>query len=76
MADADSIDSEARRRLPPDEREVLTLRDLDGFSGEETAMVLHLSVPATNSRLHRARIHLAAVVRAQSPSQQRSAAHA
>jgi len=54
----------ALQRLPADEREVLTLRELDGFSGEETAEVLHISVAAMKSRLHRARIHLAAEVRA------------
>jgi RNA polymerase sigma-70 factor, ECF subfamily len=43
---------------------VLTLRELDGFSGDETADVLHISVAAMKSRLHRARIHLAAEVRA------------
>jgi RNA polymerase sigma-70 factor (ECF subfamily) len=45
------------------EREVLTLRELDGFTGDETAAILHVSVAAMKSRLHRARIHLAAVVR-------------
>jgi RNA polymerase sigma-70 factor (ECF subfamily) len=54
----------ALQRLPADEREVLTLRELDGFSGDETAEVLHISVAAMKSRLHRARIHLAAAVRA------------
>ncbi|MCE2903347.1 MAG: RNA polymerase sigma factor [Gemmatimonas sp.] len=51
-------------RLPPEEREVLTLRELDGLSGDETASLLHLTVPAMKSRLHRARLHLAAVLRA------------
>ncbi len=50
-------------RLPSEEREVLTLRELDGFSGEETAGLLQVSVAAMKSRLHRARIHLAAIVR-------------
>lgn len=54
----------ALARLPADEREVLTLRELDGFSGEETAAILHLSLAAMKSRLHRARLHLAAIVRA------------
>jgi RNA polymerase sigma-70 factor (ECF subfamily) len=53
----------ALARLPLEEREVLTLRELDGFSGDETAAILHVSVAAMKSRLHRARIHLAAVVR-------------
>jgi RNA polymerase sigma-70 factor, ECF subfamily len=54
----------AMRRLPRDECEVLTLRELDGFSGEETARLLDMSLPAMKSRLHRARVHLAAAVRA------------
>lgn len=56
---------DALRLLPPDEREVLTLRELDGFSGEETAELLHLSLPAMKSRLHRARLRLAAILRSQ-----------
>jgi RNA polymerase sigma-70 factor (ECF subfamily) len=68
----DAVDAQAARdlvrvafaRLPQEEREVLTLRELDGLSGEETAEVLQLSLPAMKSRLHRARIHLAAVLRA------------
>ncbi len=79
-APADSVAleilDECMQRLPPDERELLTLRELDGFSGEETAALLHLSVPAMKSRLRRARIHLASIVRARHPSQSRSAAHA
>lgn len=53
----------AMARLPQDEREILTLRELDSFTGEETATLLQLSLPAMKSRLHRARIHLAAIVR-------------
>lgn len=53
----------ALAQLPREEREVLTLRELDGFSGEETAAILQLSLAGMKSRLHRARIHLAAVVR-------------
>jgi RNA polymerase sigma-70 factor, ECF subfamily len=53
----------ALSQLPREEREVLTLRELDGFSGEETAAILQLSLAAMKSRLHRARIHLAAIVR-------------
>lgn len=54
----------ALAQLPADEREVLVLRELEGFTGEETADLLHCSVPAMKSRLHRARIHLAAALRA------------
>ncbi|MBT8395920.1 MAG: RNA polymerase sigma factor [Gemmatimonadetes bacterium] len=48
--------------LSPDEREILILRELEGLSGEETAEVLELSLPAMKSRLHRARLRLAAVL--------------
>jgi RNA polymerase sigma-70 factor (ECF subfamily) len=51
-------------RLPEEERVVLTLRELDGLSGDETAALLNLSLAAMKSRLHRARLHLAAVLRA------------
>lgn len=53
----------AFRALAPAEREVLTLRDLEGLSGEETAALLRLTLPAMKSRLHRARLALAARVR-------------
>ena len=43
-------------RLPPEYKIVLVLRDVEGFSAEETAEMLKLSVPAVKSRLHRARV--------------------
>lgn len=43
-------------RLPRDYKIVLVLRDVEGFSAEETAQMLNLSVPAVKSRLHRARV--------------------
>jgi RNA polymerase sigma-70 factor (ECF subfamily) len=42
--------------LPREYRIVLLLRDVEGFSAEETAQMLQLSVPAVKSRLHRARV--------------------
>ena len=39
-------------------RTVFGLRDVQGFSTEETAAILELSVPAVKSRLHRARLFL------------------
>jgi RNA polymerase sigma-70 factor (ECF subfamily) len=52
----------ALQRLSPEEREILILRELEGFSGDETAAVLELSLSAMKSRLHRARLRLAAVL--------------
>ena len=49
--------------LDDDAREVLTLRDLEELPGEETAALLGLSLTAMKSRLHRARLRLAAEVR-------------
>jgi RNA polymerase sigma-70 factor (ECF subfamily) len=43
-------------RLPREYKVVLVLRDVEGFSAEETAKMLELSVPAVKSRLHRARV--------------------
>lgn len=50
-------------RLDAIDREILTLRDLEELSGEDTAALLGLSLPAMKSRLHRARMTLAALVR-------------
>lgn len=49
--------------LAESDREILTLRELEGMSGEDTASMLGLSLPAMKSRLHRARLALAAAVR-------------
>ena len=46
--------------LSSQDREILVLRELEGFSGEETADLLELSLQAMKSRLHRARLRLAA----------------
>jgi RNA polymerase sigma-70 factor (ECF subfamily) len=45
-------------RLPREYKIVLVLRDIEGFSAEETAEMLKLSVPAIKSRLHRARVFI------------------
>ena len=42
--------------LPPHYRDVLILIDLQGHSGEEAAAQLAISIEATKSRLHRARM--------------------
>ncbi len=66
----------AMQRLPVEEREILTLRELDGFSGAETADLLQISLPAMKSRLHRARLHLAASLRLTEFPSHRSGLHA
>jgi len=43
------------QRLPPRQRATLLLKDVVGWSAEEIAATLDLSVSATNSALHRAR---------------------
>jgi RNA polymerase sigma factor (sigma-70 family) len=43
------------RRLRPDQRAVLVLRDLEGFTEAETAGLLSVEVGTVKSRLHRAR---------------------
>ncbi len=49
--------------LSAEDREILTLRDLEGLSGDEAARLLGVGLPAMKSRLHRARLRLAAVIR-------------
>jgi len=49
---------EAIQKLAPEYRIVFMLRDVEGFSTEETASMVELSVPAVKSRLHRARAFL------------------
>ncbi|MEZ4460534.1 MAG: RNA polymerase sigma factor [bacterium] len=50
----------ALAHLDEDTREILVLRDVEGFTNEEAAEALGLSLPATKSRLHRARLALMA----------------
>ena len=52
------IIGEAMEKMPEDFRVVLILRDIEGFSNEETGEILDVSVPAVKSRLHRARLFL------------------
>ena len=49
-------------RLSTSDQEILVLRELEGFTGAEVSAMLELSVPAMKSRLHRARLRLAAAV--------------
>jgi RNA polymerase sigma-70 factor (ECF subfamily) len=48
----------AIRAIDPEKREVLVLRDVEGLSAAEVAEVLGISVEATKSRLHRARLEV------------------
>ena len=50
--------------LEPTDREILVLRDLEGFTGSEAADLLGISLAAQKSRLHRARLRFMASVRA------------
>jgi len=53
----------ALQSLSREDREVLVLRDLEGLSNEETARLVGIAVRAAKSRLHRARLRLAARLR-------------
>lgn len=53
--------------LAPEEREILVLRDLEELTGEETAAALGIGLAAMKSRLHRARLRLAAQLRRNGP---------
>src|SRR5690606_9946754 len=48
--------------LPPEQREALVLRDLEGLPAEEAARVVGIEVGALKSRLHRARTALRAAL--------------
>jgi RNA polymerase sigma-70 factor (ECF subfamily) len=50
----------ALARLAEAVREVIVLRDLEGFSGPEVASLLGVELGAVKSRLHRARLRLMA----------------
>jgi RNA polymerase sigma-70 factor, ECF subfamily len=45
----------AMERMPPELKTIFILRDVEGFSNEETAEIMGLSVAAVKSRLHRGR---------------------
>lgn len=50
--------TERLRALPFDARAPLVLRDIEGWSYQEVADALGLTLPATKSRVHRARMRL------------------
>ena len=45
-------------KLPEEYRTIFILRDVDGLSNQEVGEVLHVSIPAVKSRLHRSRMLL------------------
>jgi RNA polymerase sigma-70 factor (ECF subfamily) len=49
---------EAVAALPPDQRAVYELRDLEGHPGQDVARQLGITLAAQKSRLHRARAHV------------------
>lgn len=50
--------AERLRALPPEYRVPLVLRDVEGWTNQEIAQVLGLSLSAAKSRIHRARMQL------------------
>ncbi|MFK7855018.1 MAG: sigma-70 family RNA polymerase sigma factor, partial [Granulosicoccus sp.] len=50
--------SDCIQKLPDNYRTVLMLRDIDGFTGDETANLLDISPNLVKVRLHRARLAL------------------
>jgi RNA polymerase sigma-70 factor (ECF subfamily) len=62
-ADDHAALARALARLPDAERETIVLRDLEELPGDEVAQVTGVTLAAMKSRLHRARLHLAALVR-------------
>lgn len=53
----------AMSMLAPEDREALLLRDIEGLSGREAASLMGIGERALKSRLHRARLRLAAALR-------------
>lgn len=54
----------AMASLSAEDQEVLVLRDLEGIEGPQAAELLGLPLPTMKTRLHRARLRLAAALRA------------
>ncbi len=49
---------QAFERLSPSDRQILVLRDLEGFTNAESASILGIEIPAVKSRLHRSRLRM------------------
>lgn len=54
---------QALRSLSAGDRELLVLRELEGLTGQETALVLGITEGGQKAKLHRARLRLAAALR-------------
>lgn len=65
VAGHEAADQAARalQALDDDDRELLTLRDLQGWTGAEVAAALNLPLATMKTRLHRARLRWMAAVR-------------
>jgi RNA polymerase sigma-70 factor (ECF subfamily) len=63
-AERDELLRRAMGELCTEDQEVLILRDVEGLSGIEAAEVLGIGERALKSRLHRARLRLAGILRA------------
>jgi RNA polymerase sigma-70 factor (ECF subfamily) len=69
---ASAVEDQQRLRRALDalsdaDREVITLRDLEGLTGPEVAELLELDLAAVKTRLHRARLRLMARLREEDP---------
>lgn len=69
-AEERSVVQAALASLPEQDREILTLRDLEQLPGERVAELLSLTLPAMKSRLHRARLRLVAELRNRMPEEE------
>lgn len=63
LREARALLARALDELSVADREIILLRDIEELPGEEVARVLGLGLPAMKTRLHRARLRLAAKVK-------------
>ena len=57
-AQARQLLRQAIEALPPLDKAVVVLSDLEELSNQEIGAILELSIPAVKARLHRARLYL------------------
>ena len=70
VAEERGVVQAALASLPEQDREILTLRDLEQLPGERVAELLSLTLAAMKSRLHRARLRLVAELRNRMPEEE------